>query len=181
MRLASIDIGTNTILMLIAEIGKDGAMEVLRDEHTIARLGKGVDEKGSIQKETFARISNILKDLRSIARYYNVDRIIACGTSALRDAKNSREFLDFIEQEVNLKINVISGIEEAELTYLGATSDLKPDISGHRYAVLDIGGGSTEISFGNRSCMESAYSIDIGSVRLTERILKQSPPDQVGS
>lgn len=179
MRLASIDIGTNTILMLIADIKYDGSLTVIKDEHIIARLGKGVDEHGIIQQETFGRVLRSLSDLITIADSYKIDHLIACGTSALRDATNRQKFINFIKMQLDIDIQVITGQEEAELTYIGATSDYLNRISSNNFAVLDIGGGGPELILGYNSTITSAISIDIGSVRLTERILKTNPPDEV--
>jgi exopolyphosphatase/guanosine-5'-triphosphate,3'-diphosphate pyrophosphatase len=177
MRLASIDIGTNTILMLVADVERNGSLSVVRDEHFIARLGKGVDEHGLIQKETFQRVRRILSQLKSIADSNGVQHLAACGTSALRDAANRQEFIDFIREHLSIYIKILSGQEEAESTYLGAVSEYLEDSPSGEYAVLDIGGGSTELVAGTGSTVSSAVSINIGSVRLTERILKNSPPD----
>lgn len=179
MRLAGIDIGTNTILMLIAEVTSDGTLSILRDEHTIARLGKGVDEHGVILKETFIRVRDILKALLALSTSYKIDQIIACGTSALRDAVNRKEFIEFIDNELAIKIRVLSGEEEAKLTYKGAISEYLKSPSRSDFAVLDIGGGSTEFIVGNGTDVLLATSIDIGSVRITERILKTSPPSHI--
>jgi exopolyphosphatase/pppGpp-phosphohydrolase len=99
MRLASIDIGTNTILMLVADVERNGTLSVVRDEHIITRLGKGVDEHGFIQKETFQRVQRILLQLKSIADSNRVQHLAACGTSALRDAANRQEFIDFMKKQ----------------------------------------------------------------------------------
>jgi exopolyphosphatase/guanosine-5'-triphosphate,3'-diphosphate pyrophosphatase len=105
-----------------------------------------------------------------------VKHLSACGTSALRDAKNRQEFIDFMKEKLALEIRVLSGSEEAELTYLGAVSEYLSKVDSNTYAVLDIGGGSTEIVVGSGAHITSSCSIDIGSVRLTERILKINPP-----
>jgi exopolyphosphatase / guanosine-5'-triphosphate,3'-diphosphate pyrophosphatase len=177
MRLASIDIGTNTILMLVADVERNGTLTIVTDEHFIARLGKGVDEHGFIQKETFQRVHKILAQLKSIADSHGVQHHAACGTSALRDAVNRQEFVDFIREHLSIEIKILSGQEEAELTYLGAVSEYLEGSPSGEFAVLDIGGGSTELVTGIGSNVSSAVSIDIGSVRLTERILKNNPPD----
>jgi len=178
MRLASIDIGTNTVLMLVADVRRDGSLVVVRDEHFIGRLGKGVDEYGIIVQETFHRIHGILSQLKSIADSLGIQHISACGTSALRDAKNRQEFIDFMKEKLGLEIQILSGTEEAELTYLGAISDYPMKSDSENYTVLDIGGGSTEIVSGSGAHVTSSASMDIGSVRLTERILKNNPPDR---
>jgi exopolyphosphatase/guanosine-5'-triphosphate,3'-diphosphate pyrophosphatase len=179
MRLASIDIGTNTVLMLVADVQRDGSLEVVRDEHFIGRLGKGVDEHGIILKEAFHRILAILSQLKSIADSIGIEHLSVCGTSALRDADNRQEFIDFIKEKLSLEIQILSGNEEAELTYLGAVSEYLTHTDSENYAVLDIGGGSTEIVTGFGKKVTSSVSIDIGSVRLTERILKNNPPSDI--
>ena len=179
MRLASIDIGTNTILMLIADVGRNGSLSVIRDEHCIARLGKGVDAHGVIQQETFHRVYDTLAQLKNVANTSGVQHLSVCGTSALRDAVNRQEFIDFIREQLSMEIRILTGHEEAELTYLGAVSEYLPHSRSDEYAVLDIGGGSTELVIGIGSIISSAVSIDIGSVRLTERILKTSPPNGI--
>ncbi len=179
MRLASIDIGTNTILMLVADVQRDGSLKVVRDEHFIGRLGKGVDEHGIILKETFDRILAILSQLKSIADPLSIENLSAFGTSALRDAENRKEFIDFIKEKLALEIKILSGNEEAELTYLGAVSEYLTNTNSKNYAVLDIGGGSTELVTGFVEKVTSSISIDIGSVRLNERILKRNPPSDI--
>lgn len=163
--------------MLIADIHSDGSISVITDEHFIARLGKGVDEHGNISQETFARTLKILSQLKIIANSYNVEKLKAFGTSALRTAKNSTEFIQFIKNRLSIDIQIISAKEEAELSYMGAISDFIDESENNKFAVLDIGGGSTELVKGNETKIIEYASIDIGCVRLTERILKNSPPD----
>jgi exopolyphosphatase / guanosine-5'-triphosphate,3'-diphosphate pyrophosphatase len=177
MRLASIDIGTNTILMLVADAGTDGSLSIVKEEHVIARLGKGVDEHGTIQEETFHRVRDILARLQETAFSLGIQQLAVCGTSALRDALNRQEFISFIKKHLSIDIKILSGQEEAELTYLGAVSEYLEGSPSGKFAVLDIGGGSTELIVGTGSDISSAISRDIGSVRITERILKTSPPD----
>ncbi len=173
-RIAAIDIGTNTILMVIAEYDENSGMKVLHDEHAIARLGKGVDAQHRILPETVQRVEKVLDKYRSIAHSFDIATIVACGTSALRDATNRYEFIEYIHQKLGIRISVLSGTDEAQLTFLGAlvgwwNEDLP-------VGVLDIGGGSTELSIGKGLILKKSSSIDVGSVRLTERILKSSPP-----
>ncbi len=176
MRIAAIDIGTNTILMVIADVDRSGAIRVLRDEHVIARLGKGVDERRSILPETFERASACLAEFKRIADEARAERIVACGTSALRDASNRSEFIRSIHSKLGIEITVLSGGEEAELTFIGAVSEFLDPRKEQDFAVLDIGGGSTELTLGKNTNVLSGQSLDVGSVRLTERILKTSPP-----
>lgn len=177
MIFSTIDIGTNTILMVTAMAEPNGAIQILGDEHAIARLGKGVDATRTILPETFDRVASFLLHYRQIAESYNADRIIAFGTSALRDARNQGEFIRAMAERTGIRIEVLSGQEEAQLTYRGALFGLaaianpSPSI-----AVLDIGGGSTEIAFGNGVELHNSTSLDIGAVRITERWLPSLPP-----
>jgi exopolyphosphatase/guanosine-5'-triphosphate,3'-diphosphate pyrophosphatase len=175
MRIAALDIGTNTILMLIADCAPPSQLTVLRDEHVIARLGQGVDESKQITPEAARRALEYLAQFKQIAEKEGAEKIVACGTSALRDAANRDEFAAAVHQEIGLEVEILKGDEEAELTYLGAVSNYG-DSSDDRFVVLDIGGGSTEITSGNGFKVKSRQSVDVGCVRLTERILRTSPP-----
>lgn len=176
MLVSAIDIGTNTILLLIADIDRDGSIRVVQDEHVIARLGKGVDENRKILPETFERAFFFLRDYKKIIDEARVDRVIASGTSFLRDAHNQREFVGFLKDRLDLDVRVLSGTEEASLTYDGAVSEFRGQQAQKSFAVLDIGGGSTELTVGKESEVVRRTSLDIGSVRITERFLKSSPP-----
>lgn len=162
--------------MLVADIRPDGTLVTVRDEHSIPRLGKGVDEHKKISQQTFQRALNFLKEYKDISDACRSEKILACGTSALRDAINQREFISFISQKLGFTIEVLSGDEEAELTYLGAISEFLQPHNQQNFAVLDIGGGSTELTTGIGRRVTNKQSLDIGCVRLTERILKTSPP-----
>jgi exopolyphosphatase/guanosine-5'-triphosphate,3'-diphosphate pyrophosphatase len=174
MRIAAIDIGTNTILMLVAEMGDNGELVTINDEQVFARLGKGVDAEKRIKPDTFERVSNFLRMYQTRANECRCDKILACGTSALRDAINKVEFCEFIRSRLGINIRILSADEEAAYTYQGTLSGVKDRVG--TYAVLDIGGGSTEIVVGDRIGPHLKRSIDIGAVRITERYFKQSPP-----
>jgi exopolyphosphatase / guanosine-5'-triphosphate,3'-diphosphate pyrophosphatase len=176
MRIASIDIGTNTILMLIADISDNGSLTVLSDEQRIARVGKGVDKTGAIAWEAFSRSETILEEYLDKARSMNVDVIRATGTSALRDAHNRDDYLGYMLQRLHLEIEILDGPEEALWTYGGAISGFS-ERKGH-FAVLDIGGGSTELTIGEGFRIIERKSVDIGCVRLTEKFLHHSPPHE---
>ena len=175
MKIASIDIGTNTILLLIAEISRDGIMTILHDEQVFARLGKGVDAERMINTETFGRVENFLRRYKETCDRYSVDIIRAVGTSALRDAQNRIEFISSMFEKTGITIEVLSGDDEAQWTYRGGISAFEG--TSELYSVIDIGGGSTEIIIGDASDVHSKTSLDLGSVRITERILKESPPE----
>jgi exopolyphosphatase/guanosine-5'-triphosphate,3'-diphosphate pyrophosphatase len=175
MKVASIDIGTNTLLLLIADV-KDGKIIPLHNSQIIARLGKNVDASGLIQKEAFDKVLNALIEFKKISEKFGVEKIFAIGTSALRDAKNRDDFLNFIKEKTGIEIKVISGEEEAKLTYLGAVSGLDEKFLNQKISVIDIGGGSTEVILGSGFEIKKFISLNIGTVRITEKFLKHSPP-----
>lgn len=174
MRISVIDIGTNTILLLIAEVEKGRIAKVNHDEQVIARLGKGVDERRVITDESIARASTFLEAYRRTSSAFKAERIVAVGTSALRDASNRAEVLTAILNATGIGVEVLSGQDEAEWTYRGAIG--ANDRYTGDYTVLDIGGGSTEIISGTSARVARKVSLDIGCVRITERILKAHPP-----
>lgn len=173
MRLASIDIGTHTILLLIAEY-RDGSLVPILQEETFVRLGEGVDRTRHLKPEAMARGLACLRRYIAMAREAEAHHIVACGTSALRDAHNRRAFIERVQRELALTIRVITGEEEARLSFAGTLSNtrhLPPPIY-----VLDIGGGSTELCWGDANGLQGRFSLNIGSVRLTERWLRHDPP-----
>jgi exopolyphosphatase/guanosine-5'-triphosphate,3'-diphosphate pyrophosphatase len=176
MRISAIDIGTNTILMLVADVTPDGQLTVVSDEHAIARLGQGVDERRSIAPDATDRSIAILRRYKELSARLSVNRLVACGTSALRDAADRDEFIRNVRDQLGMSIEVLSGDEEAELTLRGAASAFH-ELEGNRtFAVLDIGGGSTELTVSAGGRIRARKSVQVGSVRTTERFLKSSPP-----
>jgi len=179
MRIASIDIGTNTILLLIADITNSGKISTVHHEERIPRIGRNVDYSGAIQSPAILRAVSIIQDYLLIARAHNVDLVIAAATSAVRDAVNRSQFVDTIRTACGITVEILSGEEEAILTYRGALPGLHPEKDD--IAVIDIGGGSTELTFPtpgshNGSPLFTRYSIQLGSVRITERHFKNQPP-----
>ena len=170
---AFIDVGTNTILCLIADIRETGRFRVLDDLAEIAGLGRGVDETGIIGAAGEARALTILGQYRDRCRDLGVEAITAVGTSALRDAKNSAAVRARILNTIGIDIRVISGAEEAAYSFLAVQRGLS--LLGRELLVIDIGGGSTEFILGNEAGVMRAASIDVGSVRLTERYLHADP------
>jgi len=175
VKIASIDLGTNTALLLIARVEKDKVIP-LHNAQIILRLGRNIDASGLIQKEVFDKVLNAIIEFKTIAENFNVDKIIAIGTSALRDAKNGDQLIEFIYQKTGIKIRVISGEEEARLTYFGAVSGLDHKILNSKITVIDIGGGSTEIINGLGFEIKNLASLNIGTVRITEKFFKHFPP-----
>jgi exopolyphosphatase/guanosine-5'-triphosphate,3'-diphosphate pyrophosphatase len=173
MTIATIDIGTNTVLLLVATVDTRGSLRTLAYEQRIPRLGRGVDARRILQPEAISRVVHVLREYTDIIKRYAVDHVLVCGTSAVRDALNRLELVDAIHRETGYHLEVLSGDDEAVWTYRGAISGL-----GHAGSavVLDIGGGSTELIVGDGRTIGQRTSIDVGSVRLTERFFKSDPP-----
>ena len=177
MRVAAIDCGTNSIRLLIADIDGTNFREVVRDME-IVRLGQGVDETGQFHPDAIARtLAAVDKFAAEIAKR-GVEKIRFCATSATRDATNRHLFVDGVRERLGIELEVISGDEEAALSFAGAIKDLDP--SNGPFLVVDIGGGSTEFVFGT-STVEAARSVNIGCVRMTERHFASDPatPEQI--
>ena len=177
MRVAAIDCGTNSIRLLIADIDGNNFREVVRDME-IVRLGQGVDETGQFHPDAIARtLAAVDKFAAEIAKR-GVEKIRFCATSATRDATNRHLFIDGVRERLGIQLEVISGDEEAALSFAGAIKDLDP--SNGPFLVVDIGGGSTEFVFGT-STVEAARSVNIGCVRMTERHFASDPatPEQI--
>jgi exopolyphosphatase/guanosine-5'-triphosphate,3'-diphosphate pyrophosphatase len=172
-RLGFLDIGTNTILCLIAELKSDGGFDVLDDLAEITRLGQGVDRTRQISREGEERSLQVLRRYLERCRCLNVEAIVAVGTSALRDAQNSVEVRARIKQQLGLEVRVISGEKEAAYAFLAVQKGLA--LAKQELLVVDVGGGSTEFIRGNAAGICQAVSIDIGTVRLTEQFLHSDP------
>ena len=179
MRVAAIDIGTNTILLLVAERQADGSLSALLDRATITRLGEGVDRSRRFSPAAVARTCACIEDYAESVRKLDVDRIAVVGTSAMRDAAGGHEVRDCVGKSLGVEARVVSGEDEARLAFRGALSGLSID-SREETAVFDIGGGSTEVVLGRseKGLLSFAYleSFSLGSVRLTERLLAHDPP-----
>jgi exopolyphosphatase/guanosine-5'-triphosphate,3'-diphosphate pyrophosphatase len=182
LRVATIDIGTNTVLLLIVE-KEDGRLVPIVDRAEITRLGQGVDRTRALAPEAVERTLRCLSEYASIIRSKGVDRVDAVGTSAMRDAGGSGEKNEFIDRAtaiLGVAPRVVSGDEEALLAFAGGLLDL--GLEGEITA-FDVGGGSTEIIQGRltngRAEVHHRKSLDIGSVRLFERHVRADPPSAV--
>ncbi|MGW6444651.1 Ppx/GppA phosphatase family protein [Lentzea sp. NPDC055074] len=177
-RVAAIDCGTNSIRLLIADVTKrEDGTAWLRDVHRemkIVRLGQGVDATGRLHPDAIERTRQALLDYARTMQRKGVEVARMVATSATRDASNRDEFFGMTEQILGAPAEVITGDEEARLSYLGAVADLDPDEE--PFLVTDLGGGSTEFVLGTGSEVEAARSMDIGCVRLTERFIASDPP-----
>jgi len=170
-RVAAIDIGTNSVLMLIAARNSEGALTTLVERANVTRLGRGVDAQRRLQPEAIQRTLDVLAAYAAEAAAWNA-RVIAVGTSALRDATNADELLARAEVALGVRPEVIEGVREAELTFAGALLGIP--VTRDEVTVVDVGGGSTEL-VRTRGAELAAVSIDIGAVRLTERFALTAP------
>jgi exopolyphosphatase/guanosine-5'-triphosphate,3'-diphosphate pyrophosphatase len=171
MRVAALDLGTNTFLLLIAERQSDGSMSTLFDCSEVIRLGQGVDRTGLLHADALARAETFLRGARTELDRYKVDRVAAVATSAARDAKNGQELIE-IGMRHGIPIETITGAREAELSFWGSL----PSAGHGELLLIDIGGGSTELMLGDSRGLSARESLDIGAVRLTERHLVTDPP-----
>jgi exopolyphosphatase / guanosine-5'-triphosphate,3'-diphosphate pyrophosphatase len=181
-RVAAIDCGTNSIRLLVADVStlSDGT-HALRDVHReqrVVRLGQGVDASGVLASDALERTRVAIVDYAKMLRRKGTERVRMVATSATRDARNRDEFFGMVRDTLGVDAEVISGDEEATLSFIGAVGDLDPDDG--PFVVVDVGGGSTELVVGTiehgRPTVRAARSVDIGSVRLTERCLAGDPP-----
>jgi exopolyphosphatase/guanosine-5'-triphosphate,3'-diphosphate pyrophosphatase len=174
MRIAVVDVGTNSTRLYIADV-VDGRVTAEIDRRTtITRLGQGVDQTGELAPEAMQRVEAAVREYRAIIDAHDVDAVTGVLTSAVRDARNGPDFARRLNDTYNINARVISGEEEARLTYLGATSD-RPHDDAPR-VVIDVGGGSTELVVGHGPTVDFHVSTQAGVVRQTERFLKSDPP-----
>ncbi len=174
MRLAGVDIGTLTCRLLIADLLPGGRLREVRSDRRILRLGEGVDQTKQLSVTAMDRVLQCLKEWREIIDASHVDAVAVVATSAVRDATNRDEFLGRVKHEAGFDIELISGEEEAKRTMLGIRSGLPHGVT--NVLALDIGGGSTEFILDCPGLPPIVRSIDIGVVRLCERLLQHDPP-----
>jgi exopolyphosphatase/guanosine-5'-triphosphate,3'-diphosphate pyrophosphatase len=172
MRVAAIDCGTNSVRMLIADVVGDSLTDVAR-RMEIVRLGEGVDRTGMLTPAAIARTRTALIGYAAEIAELGISRVRMCATSASRDASNAADFRTMVRGVLGVEPEVISGGEEARLSFTGAVHGLD---AVPPYLIVDIGGGSTEFVTG-RSAITAALSVDVGCVRMTERHLRSDPPD----
>jgi exopolyphosphatase/guanosine-5'-triphosphate,3'-diphosphate pyrophosphatase len=172
---SAIDIGTNTVLLLVAEQCEQ-TLTPIYEAQEIPRLGRGVDSNKTLSEDSIDRVMNALMKYKTILEtsYPNCEPPIVTATSAVRDASNRNEFITKVKKELGFDIRLLSGNDEAEWTFAGALSVLPSNIESP-VCVLDIGGGSTELAYGKGTYLLKRNSFDMGSVRYTERFLKETP------
>jgi exopolyphosphatase/guanosine-5'-triphosphate,3'-diphosphate pyrophosphatase len=175
VRVAAIDCGTNSVRLLVADVDRAaGRLSDVDRRLEIVRLGQGVDATGRLGAEPLARTFRVLRSYRQIIAETSASAVRMVATSATRDAVNSGEFVAGVRDILGVEPEVLSGEDEARLSFTGATAELAGDAA--PYLVTDIGGGSTEFVLGEPGAGTAAVSVNIGCVRMTERHLRHDPP-----
>ena len=177
-RIATIDVGTNTAELLVAEL-EEGAIQTVHEDERFVRLGEGVDARGTVSEAALERLKSALLALRDAAQAHGAEQILVGATSASRDAANQQAIVDFVQAETGLAYDILSGEEEATWTFRAAC--LSAPAHAASCTVLDIGGGSTEVIVGaadgrGAEAIAFRHSFNIGTVRLTERFFEALPP-----
>jgi exopolyphosphatase/guanosine-5'-triphosphate,3'-diphosphate pyrophosphatase len=173
MRIAAIDIGTNSVHMIVVRVRPDLSFEVVDREKAMVRLGAGGLDGRALTPDAMSAALHALSKFKRIAESHQVDEILAAATSATREARNGGEFLARLERETGIRPRVISGVEEARLIHQAAVYGV--DVGGGRAVVIDIGGGSVEITLGAAGALQLARSFKIGTIRLTEHFVRSDP------
>lgn len=166
-RLAAIDVGTNSLRLIVVEAEPDGSYKLIDDEKAITRLGKGLGETKRLAKDTMEDSAVTIARMKGIAQGYGVEQLRVVGTAACREAINREEFIELVRERAGVELEVISAEEEARLAY--SSVDYAFDLSSANVAVVDIGGGSTEIVLSSGGVIEKVATLPLGAVRLTEK------------
>ena len=174
MRIAALDVGSNSFHLIVADVGTGGHINVLDRSKEMVRLGDSTLQHGVIPPEVFRRGLDALRALRRIADRHNVDALVAVATSAVREAQNGGEFVRAARDEAGIDIRVIRGDEEARLIYLGARGSL--DLGKQRVALFDLGGGSLEVILADAQELYYTASLKLGVIRLAETCPCSDPP-----
>jgi exopolyphosphatase/guanosine-5'-triphosphate,3'-diphosphate pyrophosphatase len=173
LRVAVVDIGTNSTRLLVADV-EGGRVRELERRSTVTRLGRGVDTSGQLAGEAIEDVCTAVADYICIYEERSAEQVVAIATSAVRDASNSQMFLAELRERFDLQAQILDGDEEARLTYLGACAEREPC---EKSLVVDIGGGSTELVIGDADRVGFYASLQVGTVRHTERHLTHDPPE----
>jgi exopolyphosphatase / guanosine-5'-triphosphate,3'-diphosphate pyrophosphatase len=178
VRIAVVDVGTNTTRLYIADVSGDEVVAELTRGSRVTRLGAGVDATGRLADDALAREYAVLEEFREVIHVAKPQKAVAVMTSAVRDAANGSEFADAVGERFFLETYVLSGDDEAKLTYLGATDTLDSSADEERVLVFDIGGGSTELVIGRGAELEFHVSTQAGVVRQADRHITSDPPTE---
>ncbi len=175
MIVTSIDIGTNTIRLLIAKETGECQFKFLFRKSRIARLGEGLSESGYLSDKSIERALMILSDYVEISKQFESKKVLACATSAVREAKNKEEFIKRV-RSLGIDLRVIDADREAYLTHKGIVYFLKNKLNNKRWVAFDLGGGSTEFMFSFGERLERTFSVPLGVVKLLEMFIRHDPP-----
>jgi len=165
-RLAAIDIGTNSIRLVVAKVSADGSYKVMDDEREVTRLGAGLAQTGRLSREAMENSAQAIARMRRVAHHYDVDQLAAVATCAVREAANGGEFLDLVHSRCGISVSVIPAEFEGRLAFRSVAGAF--DLSTSSVGVLDIGGGSTEVVLSQLGEIDHVDSLPLGAVRLTE-------------
>jgi exopolyphosphatase/guanosine-5'-triphosphate,3'-diphosphate pyrophosphatase len=171
--LAAVDIGSNSVRLKIAKLSRS-RLQTLHEDREVTRLGESVFRDGSLAPEAIANTVKVLERFRRACTKYRVDQVRVIATSATRDAKNSREFADWVQHATGWKVEVISGLEEGRLIHLGVISNSR--FSAKRVLFFDLGGGSCEVTLTEDGHIHNVFSLPLGAVRLTQEFVRRDPP-----
>ncbi|HLF22707.1 MAG TPA: Ppx/GppA phosphatase family protein, partial [Burkholderiales bacterium] len=172
-RVAAIDIGSNSIRQVVADVSADGAIRVVDEMKSAPRLGAGLATNGELHPAAMERAVEALTRMSTLARQLGASRIDAVATSAVREARNARDFVDLARKQANLSVRVLSGSEEARLCFLSALAHF--EIGNGKAVVMDIGGGSLELALSADGVVEHLQSLPLGAIRATEQFLRDEP------
>jgi len=173
-KLAVLDIGTNSIHMILAEVQPDFSYKILDRFKDMTRLGDGAFRSHRLLEAAMTRGLEVIRTLATLARNKGYERIVAVATSAVREARNGGEFIEEVARQTGLTVRIVTGQEEARLIYLGVRNSM--DLSDQPTLVMDVGGGSVELMAGNREKLLHGQSLKLGAIRLKDLYLKQDPP-----
>ncbi|HET6837358.1 MAG TPA: Ppx/GppA phosphatase family protein [Gemmatimonadales bacterium] len=172
-RLAAIDVGTNTIRLTVAEVQADDTYRILDEEREMVRLGENLDRTGRLSEAAIQRALTAIGKMKAIADGFKISGVRAIATSAVREAANGRNFIREVSRQHKVRIDVISGEEEAQLAFRTAARHF--DFQGRSTAVVDIGGGSVEVILSAGTAIDHVYSLPLGAVRVTDRLMRSDP------
>src|SRR6266852_3384865 len=170
---AAVDIGSNSVRLKISRLVSHRLVEI-HEEREVTRLGESVFRSGFLSPEAIALTVKVLRRFHRAAQRAGADTVRVVATSALRDARNSRAFLEWVRSATGWKVEVISGLEEARLIHLGLVSSLR--VSAATTLMVDLGGGSCELTISNKGHIRETVSLPLGAVRLTNEFLRHDPP-----
>ncbi|HJU05152.1 MAG TPA: Ppx/GppA phosphatase family protein [Nitrospiraceae bacterium] len=173
-KLGILDIGTNSIHLVLAEVEPDFSYKILDRFKDMTRLGDGAFKNRRLSEAAMARALEVIRNLTTLARNKGYDRIVAVATSAVREARNGGEFIEEVARQTGLTVRVVTGQEEARLIYLGVRHSM--DLADRPSLVVDVGGGSVELIVGNRKAMVQGQSLKLGAIRLKDLYLRNDPP-----